>query len=224
MHLGALGVVTALTFTIEPLFAVRTSILKKSWDAWLGGALDEMRASEFVEAHYLPHTDGVIVFASDLAPLDELPAEQLSVPRGLWPSFQWDLGSLVPALIPKLAQGEYQHTLEDAFVQHGYEMMLVSEAPRHYGMEHALEPEAGLAALREMRSAIDGSEMHINFLVGIRYTAAAWMSPCHDRESIVHRQLSLLPSSRTGLSRHDRKDHAHTRLASALGQVPQPHR
>ena len=75
--LGALGVLTTLTFQVEPLFVLEAHEQPMSWDAALGG-FDQMTAeSHHVDMYWFPHTDRVLLKRNDRLDVDLDEAEPL---------------------------------------------------------------------------------------------------------------------------------------------------
>ena len=107
MGLGALGVVTSVTFDVEPAFTLRAVERPMPWSAVVDGFDDLVAAADHFEAYWFPHTDRMLTksntrveAAQPLSPLrsyveDELLANRLfgAVNR---------VGNLLPAGIPTL--------------------------------------------------------------------------------------------------------------------------
>ena len=77
--LGALGILTTVTFRVEPLFLLEAHEQPMSWDEALG-SFDEMVAgSHHVDLYWFPHTDRMLTKRNDR--LDADPAEAEPLPR-----------------------------------------------------------------------------------------------------------------------------------------------
>ncbi|MDN4173174.1 D-arabinono-1,4-lactone oxidase [Nocardioides sp. SOB77] len=179
--LGALGVLTTLTFRVEPLFLLEAREEPMAWDAALA-TYDEMTAgSHHVDLYWFPHTDRTLVKRNDRLAADVSEAE----PLARWRSWLDDdflsntvFGALnaaanrVPRVIPRMNQVSARvlgaRTYSD--VAHR-----VFTSPRHVvfrEMEYAVPREVGLEVLRECRRVIDASDVTVAFPVEVRSTPA----------------------------------------------------
>jgi FAD-linked oxidoreductase len=179
--LGALGVLTTITFRVEPLFVIEALEQPMSWDQALDG-FDEMTATaDHVDMYWFPHTDRMSVKRNTRRGADLSQARPLSRARG-WFDDEFVQNSLfgmlasganrVPRIIPRMnrigASLLGRRTYSD--IPHR-----VFTAPRRVvfrEMEYAVPREAGLDALREARRALDASDLRISFPVEIRVAPA----------------------------------------------------
>src|SRR6476661_8625481 len=109
--LGALGILTAVTFRVEPLFLLEAHEQPMSWDEALG-SFDEMAAaSHHVDMYWFPHTERMLTKRNDR--LDADLSEARPLPR--WRAWLDDDllansvfgalcagANLVPAAVPRL--------------------------------------------------------------------------------------------------------------------------
>ena len=76
--LGALGILTSVTFRVEPLFLLEAIEQPMTWDEALGSFDAMVAESHHVDLYWFPHTDRLLAKRNErlAAPLDE--AEPLS--------------------------------------------------------------------------------------------------------------------------------------------------
>lgn len=181
LGLGALGLITAVTLRVEPLFVLEATESVLGWDEALG-ALDQLVADHHhVDAYWFPGTDRVQVKANDRTDLrlDEaapLPGwrrvlEDEVVANGAF-GVMAALGARIPALVGpfnRFAAGQLSvRTYSD--VPHR-----VFTAPRRVvfrEMEYAVPHAAGVEVLREVRALVERRGWRIGFPVEIRATPA----------------------------------------------------
>ena len=176
--LGALGVLTSVTFRVEPLFTLEAYEAPMGWDEALSDFDRLAHENHHFEMFWWPHTDRLLTKRNNRT-LD--PAEPLSRLRGWFDDeflsnrvFGWlnRAGNARPGLIPRLnglaAGGLSERRYSD--VPHK-----VFTSPRHVRfreMEYAVPREAGLHALRDVRSLVERSEWRISFPVEVRVAPA----------------------------------------------------
>ncbi|MEV7428955.1 D-arabinono-1,4-lactone oxidase [Nocardioides sp. NPDC092400] len=179
--LGALGILTTLTFRVEPLFLLEAREEPMAWDAALA-AYDEMTASSHhVDLYWFPHTDRTLVKRNDrlAAPPDE--AEPL--PR--WRAWLDDdflsnqlFGVLaaganrVPGVIPRMNQLSARALGARTYSDVAHRVFV---SPRHVvfkEMEYAVPRADGLEVLRECRRVVEAADVTVSFPVEVRSTPA----------------------------------------------------
>ncbi len=174
--LGALGVVTALTFAVEPLFGLAAHERPMSWREGTASLLDLADAHDHVDAYWFPHTDRMLVKTNDRLP----PGAALS-PLPRWRGWLDDeflsntlfggvnrVAARVPAAVPRVNQVSARMLTERRYSDVAHRVLTSPRRVVFKEMEYAVPREAGLAALREARAAIDASGWRITFPVEIR--------------------------------------------------------
>ena len=209
-----------------------------SWDEGLGSLLDLADAHDHVDAYWFPHTDRMQVKTNDrvedradaAAPLAALLDDDLLSNRSFGAA-QPAAAARCPASVPRHQPGlragaDRAHATAD--VAHR-----VFTTPRQVvfkEMEYAVPREAGLAALREARRAIDASDWRISFPVEIRFAPAddIPLSTATGRDSVylAFHTLRRGPTTRPYfreveriMRAHDGRPHwgkVHTRTAADL--------
>src|SRR5690242_2605854 len=82
--LGALGVLTTITFRVEPLFVLEAHETPMSWEEALDGFDERVAAHHHVDTYWFPHTDRLMTKTNDRLAVDLDEAEPLSRLRGWW--------------------------------------------------------------------------------------------------------------------------------------------
>ncbi len=236
--LGALGVLTTLTFRVEPLFVLEATETPMGWDEALGGFDERIAAHHHVDMYWFPHTDRMLTKTNDR--LDSDPSETAPLSRL---RYWWDdeflsnqlFGALnrvtnrVPAIVPSLNQVTGRLLSARTYSDVAHRVFTSPRGVVFREMEYAVPRAAGLDALRECRAAIDASDLRITFPVEIRVSPAddAALSTSSDRDSLYlafhthrdvdhHAYFALLEPI---LRAHDGRPHwgkVHTRTAADL--------
>jgi FAD-linked oxidoreductase len=179
--LGALGVITTVTFRVEPLFLLEAHEQPMGWDEALG-SFDQMTAeSHHVDMYWFPHTDRMLTKRNDR--LDADVSEARPLPR--WRARLDDdflsntvFGLLtaganrVPRVIPRMNQLSARVLGARTYSDVAHRVFTARRDVVFREMEYAVPREAGLDALREARRAVDASDLTISFPVEIRVAPA----------------------------------------------------
>jgi FAD-linked oxidoreductase len=238
LGLGALGVLLTLTFRVEPLFVLEAVETPMTWDEMLDGFDERVGAHHHVDTYWFPHTDRVLSKTNDRLAVDVAEAAPLSRLR-----YWWDdeflanhlfgalhhLTNRVPAVVPRFNQVSSRLLSARTYSDVAHRVFTSPRGVVFREMEYAVPREAGLAALRECRAAIDASDQRITFPVEIRVTPAddIPLSTSSGRDSLylafhTHRDVdhrayfALLEPILRG---HDGRPHwgkVHTRTAADL--------
>jgi len=188
---GALGIVTALTFRVVPAFLLEAREEPMSWSQVIS-QLDELTAdNEHFEFYWFPHSEGCLTKRNNRT---EGPARPL--PR--WRYLLDDeflsnslfgvtcrLGSAFPALIPPVnsvaARALGGRTYRDA----AYRVFTSPRRVRFKEQEYAI-PRAALSdVLGEVRALFQRRDWRISFPIEVRVTPRddVWLSTAYDRDS-----------------------------------------
>ncbi|MFA6298858.1 MAG: D-arabinono-1,4-lactone oxidase [Nocardioides sp.] len=179
--LGALGVLTKLTFQVEPLFLLEATEEPMRWDQALG-TFDQMTAeSHHVDMYWFPHSDRMLTKRNVRLAADLSEAEPLSRARA-W--FDDDLlsnkafglvtaaANRAPAVIPRMNRVNGRLLGARTYSDVAHRVFITKRNVVFREMEYAVPREAGLAALREARIALDASDLRVSFPVEIRVAPA----------------------------------------------------
>jgi FAD-linked oxidoreductase len=179
--LGALGVLTTITFRVEPLFVLEAEEQPMSWDEALSG-FDEMTATaDHVDMYWFPHTDRMLTKRNTRR------GQDLSLRRPLprWKSWVDDdflqntaFGVLTaaanrsPRVIPRMNRLAASLLSPRSYADVPHRVFTAQRRVVFREMEYAVPREAGLEVLRECRRALDASDLRISFPVEIRVAPA----------------------------------------------------
>ncbi|QIX26454.1 FAD-binding protein [Nocardioides sp. JQ2195] len=181
LGLGALGILTQLTFDVEPLGVLLAHEQPMLWDEALERYGEFVAESHHCDMYWFPHTDRMQVkrnYRQDLAPAD---AEPLSRFRA-WLDDDFlantafgainAIGNRVPSLVPRFNEMSGRLLSERSYSDIPYKVFTSPRRVVFREMEYAVPREVGLAALREVRRLIEASDWRISFPVEIRMTPA----------------------------------------------------
>lgn len=178
LGLGALGVVTSITFEVEPLFVLEADEQPMTWDEALGSFDSLTRDSHHCDMYWFPHTDRMLV-KRNTRTLDEarpLPRWREYLDDELLSNtvFGWvnKLGSARPSLIPRLNAISARALSARTYSDVAHRVFTSPRRVRFREMEYAVPREVGLDVLREVRARIEASEWRISFPVEIRVAPA----------------------------------------------------
>ena len=236
--LGALGVLTTITFRVEPLFVLEARETPMSWDEALEGFDERVAGHHHVDTYWFPHTDRMLTKTNDRLDAAVEEAEPLSRLR-----YWWDdeflsnrffglcnhVTNRFPRIIRPFNQVSSRLLAARTYSDVAHRVFTSPRGVVFREMEYAVPREAGLAALREARAAIEASDLRITFPVEIRVTPAddIALSTSSGRESLYlafhthrdadHREYFALLEPI--LRAHDGRPHwgkLHTRTAADL--------
>ncbi|WP_433150789.1 D-arabinono-1,4-lactone oxidase [Actinomadura nitritigenes] len=189
--LGALGVVTAITWKTVPAFLLRAQEEPMKWDEVLARVDEFDDANEHFEFYWFPHTEGCLTKRNNRV---EGPAEPL--PRfKYWMDDEFlsnkvfgavnRLTHLAPAATPFVngisAKALGARTYSDA----SYKVFTSPRTVRFKEQEYAIPREELVPALRELRSLFARKDWRISFPIEVRLLPQedAWLSMAHGRRS-----------------------------------------
>ncbi|MEU4129781.1 D-arabinono-1,4-lactone oxidase [Streptomyces wuyuanensis] len=189
--LGALGVISAITFAVEPLFLLTAREEPMSFDR-VTSEFDELHAeNEHFEFYWFPHTGNCNTkrnnrSAGPVAPPGAVSGwiEDELLSNGLFQVVN-SLGRAIPATIPAIAKVSSRALSARTYTDIPYKVFTSPRRVRFVEMEYALPREAAVAALRELKAMIDRSPLRISFPVEVRTAPAddITLSTASGRES-----------------------------------------
>lgn len=190
--LGALGVVTAVTFLVEPAFALEAVEAPMPWAAVVDGFDELAGANDHFEAYWFPHTDRMLTkrdnrTLDDLQPLsrvrsyvdDELLANTLFGALNR-------VGDLAPRAIAPINRLSSRALTARTYTDVSHRVFTSSRRVVFREMEYAVPREVGMAALTETRALIEREGWRISFPIEIRHAPAddVWLSTAYARDSV----------------------------------------
>jgi FAD-linked oxidoreductase len=179
--LGALGILTTITFRVEPVFVLEAHEQPMSWDEALG-SFDEMtEAADHVDMYWFPHTDRMLTKRNTRRGTDLSAAR----PLGRWRSWLDDdflqntaFGLLTaganraPRVIPRMNRMTASLLSRRTYSDVPHRVFTAERRVVFREMEYAVPRAAGLEALQQCRKALDASDLRISFPVEIRVAPA----------------------------------------------------
>ncbi|WP_121252771.1 D-arabinono-1,4-lactone oxidase [Nocardioides ferulae] len=179
--LGALGVLTTLTFRVEPSFLLEAREQPMSWAEALG-SFDQMAAeSHHVDMYWFPHTDRMLTKRNDRLDADLSEAEPVGRLRG-WLDDEFLSNTLfgwltaganhAPRVIPSMNRVSARVLGARTYSDVAHRVFTSPRRVVFREMEYAVPREAGLDVLREARRLVDSSGLRISFPVEIRVAPA----------------------------------------------------
>jgi FAD/FMN-containing dehydrogenase len=238
LGLGALGVLTTITFRVEPLFVLEANETPMSWDEALDGFDQRVAEHHHVDTYWFPHTDRMMTKTNDRLDIGVDEAEPLSRLSGWWEDEFLSntlFGALnqvtnrFPGSIRRVNQLTGRMLSARSYSDAAHKVFVSPRTVVFREMEYAVPREAGIAALREARAALEASRLNITFPVEIRVTPAddIPMSTSTGRDSMylafhTHRDadhLEYFALLEPIMRAHDGRPHwgkVHTRTAADL--------
>lgn len=236
--LGALGILTTITFCVEPLFLLEAHEQPMSWDEALD-SFDEMTTeSHHVDMYWFPHTDRMLTKRNDRLDADLTEARPAPRFRG-WlddhflPNTVFGLltagANHAPGVIPRMNRINARLLGSRTYSDVAHRVFTAERSVVFREMEYAVPREVGLNVLREVRRAVDASDLRISFPVEIRVAPAdnVPLSTAYDLDSLYlafhthraadhHRYFALLEPILCAAGGRPHWGKVHTRAAPDL--------
>jgi L-gulonolactone oxidase len=176
--LGALGILTTLTFRVEPLFTLEAREFPMTWEETLDRFDELVEDNHHFEFYWFPHTDRVLAKANNRTLDDAEPLPRFR--RWLDDDFLSNtvfgltnrLGNARPGLIPRINEIAGRALSARTYSDVPHKVFTSPRTVVFREMEYAVPRSAGLEALREVRRWIDASDLRISFPVEVRTTPA----------------------------------------------------
>ncbi|MBT2421782.1 FAD-binding protein [Streptomyces sp. ISL-22] len=176
--LGALGVVTAITFAVEPIFLLTAREEPMPFDKVLADFDELWTENEHFEFYWFPHTGNTNTKRNNRSAGPEKPVPQLQgwfedefLSNGVFQVAQW-VGRAVPATIPAIAQVSSKALSARSYTDIPYKVFTSPRRVRFVEMEYAVPREAVVETLRELRAMVDRSGLRVSFPVEVRTAPA----------------------------------------------------
>ncbi|GHJ40641.1 D-arabinono-1,4-lactone oxidase [Streptomyces sp. TS71-3] len=176
--LGALGVISAVTFAVEPVFLLAAREEPMRFDRVMEEFDGLVAENEHFEFYWFPHTGNCNTkrnnrSAGPPAPLSRVTGwvddELLS--NGLFQAVN-TLGRAVPSTVPAIARVASRALSARTYTDIPYKVFTSPRRVRFVEMEYALPRAALVTALRELRAMVDRSRLRISFPVEVRTAPA----------------------------------------------------
>ncbi|MEW2403561.1 D-arabinono-1,4-lactone oxidase [Streptomyces sp. NPDC046862] len=176
--IGALGIVTAITFAVEPVFLLTAREEPMAFDRVLA-EFDQLWAeNEHFEFYWFPHTGNTNTKRNNRSAGPEKPVPQLNgwfedefLSNGVFQVAQW-VGRAAPASIPAIAQISSRALSARTYTDIPYKVFTSPRRVRFVEMEYAVPREALVDTLRELKAMVDRSPLRVSFPVEVRTAPA----------------------------------------------------
>jgi L-gulonolactone oxidase len=176
--LGALGIITAITFAVEPIFLLTAREEPMSLDQVTSRFEELWAENEHFEFYWFPHTGNTNTKRNNRSAGPEQPVGQLAgwfedefLSNGVFQVAQW-AGRAVPATVPAIAQISSKALSARAYTDIPYKVFTSPRRVRFVEMEYAVPREAVVETLRELKRTVDRSGLRISFPVEVRTAPA----------------------------------------------------
>ncbi|WP_026251993.1 D-arabinono-1,4-lactone oxidase [Streptomyces sp. PsTaAH-124] len=176
--LGALGIITAITFAVEPVFLLTAREEPMPLDRVLA-EFDQLWAeNEHFEFYWFPHTGSTNTKRNNRSAGPEAPVgpvagwfEDEFLSNGLFQVANW-VGRAAPAAVPGIARLSSRALSARTYTDIPYKVFTSPRRVRFVEMEYAV-PRAALAdTLRELKTMVDRSGLRVSFPVEVRTAPA----------------------------------------------------
>jgi L-gulono-1,4-lactone dehydrogenase len=189
--LGALGVVTAVTFRVVPAFLLEAREEPMGWSQVIS-QLDELTAAnEHFEFYWFPHSDGCLTKRNNrtAGPARPLPRWRYLLDDEFLSNSVFgatcQLGRAIPALIPALNSAAARALGARTYADAAYRVFTSPRRVRFKEQEYAI-PRAALSdVLGEVRALFQRRDWRISFPIEVRVTPPddVWLSTAYGRDS-----------------------------------------
>ncbi|WP_405776332.1 D-arabinono-1,4-lactone oxidase [Streptomyces sp. NBC_00859] len=176
--LGALGVVTAITFAVEPVFLLTAREEPMAFDRVTADFDQLVAENEHFEFYWFPHTGNCNTKRNNRSAGPAAPPGRVAgwiedelLSNGVFQA-ACSLGRAVPATIPAIAKISSRALSARTYTDIPYKVFTSPRRVRFVEMEYALPREAAVGALREVRAMVERSPLRVSFPVEVRTAPA----------------------------------------------------
>ncbi|GGJ05061.1 D-arabinono-1,4-lactone oxidase [Streptomyces brasiliensis] len=176
--LGALGIVTAITFAVEPVFLLTAREEPMPFEKVLADFDQLWTENEHFEFYWFPHTGNTNTKRNNRSAGPEQPVGQLSgwfedefLSNGVFQVAQW-VGRAAPATVPAIARISSRALSARTYTDIPYKVFTSPRRVRFVEMEYAVPREALVETLRELKAMVDRSRLKVSFPVEVRTAPA----------------------------------------------------
>ncbi|MFJ2517024.1 D-arabinono-1,4-lactone oxidase [Streptomyces griseoviridis] len=189
--LGALGVVTAITFAVEPVFLLTAREEPMPFDRVLAEFDALWAENEHFEFYWFPHTGSTNTKRNNRSAGPERPVSPVRgwiddelLSNGVFQVAQW-VGRAAPASVPTIARVSSRALSARTYTDIPYKVFTSPRRVRFVEMEYCVPRAAVTEVLRELRTVIERSGLRISFPVEVRTAPAddITLSTASGRES-----------------------------------------
>ncbi|WP_030239226.1 D-arabinono-1,4-lactone oxidase [Streptomyces sp. NRRL S-350] len=191
LGLGALGVITALTFGVEPAFLLSAHEQPMAFDEVLERLDDLTAVNEHFEFYWFPHTDRCSTKRNNRSqgPAAPLPRFKEWLEDDFLSNTVWEgacrVGRRFPRAIPSIAALASRAWSDRSYTDTAHKVFTSPRRVRFVEMEYAVPRAAVAGVLRELKALIERSDWKVSFPVEVRFAPAddLWLSTASGRDS-----------------------------------------
>ena len=219
--LGALGVLTTVSFRVEPLFLLEAHEQPMTWDQALGSFDELVSSNHHVDLYWFPHTDRVLAKQNNRLDATIEETEPLS-PARAW--IEDDLlanrmfgllcagANRAPGSIPRMNRVTSRLLTDRRYSDVAHRVFTSTRGVVFKEMEYAVPRAAGIVALHEARRVIEASGWRISFPVEVRVAPPddVPLSTACQRDTVY-------------LAFHTHRDADHTAYFAAMERIMREH-
>lgn len=176
--LGALGVISAITFAVEPVFLLTAREEPMSFDRVTSDFDALVTENEHFEFYWFPHTGNCNTKRNNRSAGPAAPPGAVSgwiedelLSNGLF-QVACSIGRAVPRTIPAIARVSSRALSARMYTDIAYRVFTSPRRVRFVEMEYALPRESAVGALREVKAMIERSPLRVSFPVEVRTAPA----------------------------------------------------
>ncbi|MGW1378577.1 D-arabinono-1,4-lactone oxidase [Streptomyces sp. NPDC002446] len=178
LGLGALGVISELTFAVEPEFLLTAREEPMPFDEVTDRFEELVAENEHFEFYWFPHTGNCNTKRNNRSQGPAAPPGRISgwvedelLPNGLF-QVACTLGRAVPAAIPGIARISSRALSARTYTDIPYRVFTSPRRVRFVEMEYALPRAAAVEALGELKALVERADFRVSFPVEVRTAPA----------------------------------------------------
>ncbi|MET7761234.1 D-arabinono-1,4-lactone oxidase [Streptomyces sp. NPDC005393] len=176
--LGALGVVSAITFGVEREFLLTAREEPMPFDRVMADFEQLAAENEHFEFYWFPHTGNCNTKRNNRSTGPAAPVGRVSgwvddelLSNGIF-QVACSVGRAVPATIPGIAKISSRALSARSYTDIPYKVFTSPRRVRFLEMEYAVPREAAVTALRELKATVERSGLRVGFPVEVRTAPA----------------------------------------------------
>ncbi|GAA1723855.1 MULTISPECIES: D-arabinono-1,4-lactone oxidase [Streptomyces] len=176
--LGSLGVVSAITFAVEPEFLLTAREEPMPFDRVMADFDRLVAENEHFEFYWFPHTGNCNTKRNNRSTGPAAPVGRVSgwvddelLSNGIF-QVACSVGRAVPATIPGIAKISSRALSARTYTDIPYKVFTSPRRVRFLEMEYAVPREAAVTVLRELKATVERSGLRVSFPVEVRTAPA----------------------------------------------------
>ncbi len=189
--IGALGIVTAVTFRTEPAFLLTAQEAPMSWSEVVARLPELTSENEHFEFYWFPHSDGCLTKRNNRSagPASPLPGWRYWLDDEFLSNSVFAatcrLGYLLPGVIPTVNSLASRALSARTYTDAPYKVFTSPRRVRFKEQEYAIPREDLAEVLAEVRALFDRKDWRISFPIEVRVAPAddLWLSTASGRDS-----------------------------------------